>query len=140
MVNKNHKTYTQRGFSLSIVPIRINGKDYQVACDDGEEDRLLMLAGEVDDRIQSLIFNMKNKPGEPMALLLAGLMMSDELIEKQKEIDDLQQEIKRLVARANVKRGHESGDTRIAEMELAMAATMDEIAARIEKITDQIEA
>lgn len=131
---------------MAVVPIRINGKDYQVACDDGEEDRLHMLAGEVDDRIQTLIFNMKNKPSEPMSLLLAGLMMSDEVIEKQKEIESLQQkivtleqEMKKMTARMKVKQDYGDDGVRIAEMESAMADTMEEIAMRIEKMANRIE-
>ena len=125
---------------MPIVSIKINGKDYQVACDDGEEERLHTLAAEVDERIQSIVFPMKNKPNEAMALLLANLMMVDELTEKQKEIEEIHMESKRAVARASVKRDGNEADARIAEMESAMAATIDEIAARLEKITDEIEA
>ena len=125
---------------MSIVSVRVNGKDYKVACDDGEEDRLQLLAGEVDDRIQSLIFGMKNKPGETMSLLLAGLMMADELSEKQKEMDNLAAESKRAVARASVKREGEGAEARLAEMEAAMAVTMEEIAERIERIAGRIDA
>ncbi len=125
---------------MSIVTIKINGKDYQVACGDGEEERLHMLANEVDERLQSIVFPMKNKPNEAMSLLLTNLLMADELSEKQKEIEEIQQESKKAIARASVKRDSGEADARIAEMENAMAATMNEIAARLEKITDEIEA
>ncbi|MFW0777525.1 MAG: cell division protein ZapA [Rickettsiales bacterium] len=130
----------QRELILSIVTIKINGKDYQVACGDGEEERLHMLANEVDERLQSIVFPMKNKPNEAMSLLLTNLLMADELSEKQKEIEEIQQESKKAIARASVKRDSGEADARIAEMENAMAATMNEIAARLEKITDEIEA
>lgn len=124
---------------MSVVAIKVNGKDYQVACDNGEEDRLLTLAAEVDERIQSITFGMKSKPNEAMGILLAALMMADELAEKTRENEELAVESKRAVARASVKRDSGDAEARLAEMEAAMAATMEEIAARIEKIADQVE-
>lgn len=124
---------------MSVVSIKVNGKDYQVACDNGEEDRLVALAAEVDERIQSIVFGMKSKPSEAMAMLLAALMMADELSEKDKEIDQLAADSKKAIARASVRRDGGDTDARLAEMEAAMAATMEEIASRIEKIADQIE-
>lgn len=125
---------------MPVVSIRVNGKEYQVACDEGEEERLHQLAAEVDERIQSLVFNMKNKPGESLALLLGALMMADELNEKDKEIEAVAAEAKRAVARASVRGNPGEADARLAEMEAAMAETMEDIAGRIEKIVAQIEA
>jgi len=124
---------------LSVVSIKVNGKDYSVACDNGEEERLIALAAEVDERVQSIVFGMKSKPNEAMGILLAALMMADELYEKTKENQELETEARKAIARASVRRSQGDTDGRIAEMEAAMAATMEEIAARIEKIADQIE-
>ncbi|MDX2113434.1 MAG: cell division protein ZapA [Alphaproteobacteria bacterium] len=116
---------------MPIVAIRVAGRDYQVACGDGEEDRLRQLADEVDERIISLTYGMKQTPSEPMALLLAALMLSDELSEKQKEIDFL---------RAQPPALSESQDAaRLAQVEQALAATMHDMATRIEKLADSIE-
>lgn len=124
---------------MSVVAIKVNGKDYSVACDNGEEERLIALAAEVDERVQSIVFGMKNKPNEAMGLLLAALMMADEIAEKTKENKELEAEARKAIARASVRRGQGDADGRMAEMEAAMAATMEEIASRIEKIADQIE-
>lgn len=124
---------------MSVVSIKVNGKDYSVACDNGEEERLIALAAEVDERVQSIVFGMKSKPNEAMGILLAALMMADELYEKTKENQELETEARKAIARASVRRSQGDTDGRIAEMEAAMAATMEEIAARIEKIADQIE-
>lgn len=124
---------------MAVVSIRVNGKDYKVACGEGEEERLRVLADELDERVQTLNVDMAHKPGEAMGLLLAGLMLADELSEKQREIEELAAEAKRAVARASVKRDFPDHDTRMADMEAAMAATMEEIAGRIEKLADKIE-
>jgi cell division protein ZapA len=126
-INKNRNP----GNSMTAVTIKVNGRDYRVACDDGQEDHLRLLADEVDDRIRSLIFGMDNNPAEGMALLMAALTMADELIE-------LKRENEKLMALGDTE-APPVGEDRVREMEAAMAATLDEIAHRIEKIADQVE-
>jgi len=123
---------------MSIVQIRVNGKEYSVACDDGQEEQLRFLADEVDDRIRSLVFSMGSNPGEGMALLLTALTMADELIENKKEIEKIAAEVNRLGSLVNDDQ-KAAQDTRLVEIEHAMVVTLEEIAQRIEKIADQIE-
>lgn len=117
---------------MTAVTIRVGDRDYRIACDDGQEEHLRFLADEVDDRVRSLLFGMNNNPGEAIALLMAALTMADELIELKKENE-------RLGARAPSSDMGEIDEHRMREMEAAMAATLDEIAGRIEKIADQVE-
>ena len=123
---------------MAIVNIRINGREHQVACDDGQEEQLQFLAEEVDDRVKSILRGMGTNPGEVMALLLASLTMADELIENKKEIEHIAAEVQRLASLVNDDRKIEQDD-RMVEIENAMAITLEEIAMRIEKIADQIE-
>lgn len=126
---------------MAVVTIRIHGRDYQIACDDGQETDLRRLGDEVDERVSALVAGMGASPGEYMALLLTALTMADELNEKQKEMDILALEMRKIrslngmASRARA----QSGDTRLADMEAAMAATLDDVAARLEKIADKIE-
>jgi cell division protein ZapA len=127
---------------MATVHIRINGRDYDIACDDGQEDHLSYLADEVDDRVRSLVFRMRSNPGEAMALLLTGLMMADEVIENKREIEDLTLEVERLHAALNQQQDSQQtamGQERMAQIENAMSETIDEIALRIEKIAEKIE-
>lgn len=119
---------------MTAVTIKVNGRDYRVACDDGQEEHLRFLADEVDDRVRSLLFGMGDNPGENMALLLAALTMADELVELKKENEKL-----RAGSGHNGHKTPANNDIRIQAMETAMAATLDEIANRIEKIADQVE-
>jgi cell division protein ZapA len=116
---------------MTTVTIKVGGRDYRVACDDGQEEHLRFLADEVDDRVQALVFGMDSNPGEGMALLLAALTMSDELVELKKENERL--------AYSGEFNSAPADEHRIREMEAAMAATLDEIASRIEKIADTVE-
>jgi cell division protein ZapA len=123
---------------MAVVHIRVGGREYDVACDDGQEDQLRLLADEVDDRVRALLYGMGSNPGENMALLLTSLTMADELIENKKEIQATQVEIARL-SRLLEEQMRATQEGRITEIEAAMTATLDDIASRIEKIAEQIE-
>ncbi len=112
---------------MSVVSIKIGGRDYHVACGDGQEEHLRLLADEVNDRVNSLFFSAKsakNKPSEPMMLVMAALMLADELLESKKETDYF------------MTHAPEDNGKKAQEIEAAMAVTLEEIAARIEKIAD----
>lgn len=123
---------------MALVGLRVNGRLYEVACDDGQEDHLRMLADEVDDRMRALVKAMGMHPGEGMALLLTALTMADEIIENRKENQEVATEVQRLASMVSDdnRMGQEG---RMVEIEQAMATTLEEIALRIEKIADQVE-
>jgi len=69
---------------LPNVEISINGRLYTVACDDGQQDRVQGLAGVVDARVRQLVGGGPvGMIGETHILVLAGLMLADELDEAQ---------------------------------------------------------
>lgn len=120
---------------MAIVSVKIGGKDYQLACDDGQEEQLHTLAYEVDDRVRDISMRMGGSPGENMGLLLASVMMADELIDSKKEISRLSGEVRQLLAMVD----GQAGESRNHDMEEAMAIALDEIAARIENIAGRLE-
>jgi cell division protein ZapA len=64
------------------VDISINGRLYAVACGEGEEARVRELAGMVDTRMRQLVGpNPNSAVGETHILVLAALMLADELSE-----------------------------------------------------------
>ena len=58
--------------------LQINGYGYVLACADGEEDHLRMLAADLDKRIDE-IKATTGPGGEARMLLMAALLISDEL-------------------------------------------------------------
>jgi cell division protein ZapA len=67
---------------LPKVEVSINGRSYSVACDEGQQDRVRELAGMVEDRVKQLIGpGPVGGVGETQILVLAGLMLADELSE-----------------------------------------------------------
>jgi len=123
---------------MALVGLRIQGRQYEVACDDGQENHLRTLADEVDDRVRALVKAMGGSVTTDMAMLLAALTMADELLENKKENQEIAAEVQRLASLTNDDRHMGQGE-RMADIEQAMATTLEEIALRIEKIADQVE-
>jgi cell division protein ZapA len=66
------------------VDISINGRLYPVACDEGQEERLRELGSMVDARVRQLAGpSPMGAAAESQILVLAGLMLADELAETQ---------------------------------------------------------
>ena len=70
---------------MAQVTVRINGYAYTVGCQDGEEEHLQAMAGEVDRRIES-IKTAAGPSGEARMLVMASLLMADDLFEMGKAL------------------------------------------------------
>jgi cell division protein ZapA len=64
---------------MSNVTLKIGGRDYVVACAEGEEDRVASLGALIDDKVRSI----GGAHSEPRQLLYAALLLADELSEVQ---------------------------------------------------------
>ena len=58
--------------------LRINGYAYPIGCEDGQEEHLQAMAAQVEERI-ARIKKMGGQSGEARLLVLAALLMADEL-------------------------------------------------------------
>ena len=124
---------------MAVVRIQICGRPYEVACEDGQEEHLRVLADEVDERSIQLVRSMGGNPGETMSLLLTALMMADELLETRKNgVNPVKNTEYEAILRADEEELRRR-EQRMAEMEASMARTLDEVANRIEAIAQQIE-
>ena len=63
---------------MAQVSIKINGYAYTVGCEDGQEEHLQAMAAEIERRIAG-IKALGGQSGEARLLLLAALLMADEL-------------------------------------------------------------
>ena len=68
---------------LAQITIRINEQDYKIACDDGQEKHLASLANYLDSKITELV-NSVGQVGESRLLVMACLLITDELLELRK--------------------------------------------------------
>ena len=105
---------------MAQVTLRINGYAYTIGCRDGEEAHLVAMGREVEQRIDS-IRSSAGQSGEARMLVMAGLLMADELFESRQQLAAAQAG----VAPAN-------GDPRLGRRLSRMAKRAEEIAAGLE--------
>ncbi len=72
---------------MAQVTLRINGYAYTVGCKDGEEQHLMSMGNEVERRIDS-IKAAAGQSGEARMLVMAALLMADDLFEMQRRLDE----------------------------------------------------
>lgn len=65
---------------MAEVNILVNDRTYKVACQDGQEERLLRLAAHLDRESRALVGDL-GQIGEARLLLLTALTVCDELFE-----------------------------------------------------------
>src|SRR5271165_3043017 len=70
---------------MAQVTVRINGYAYTVGCQDGEEQHLQQMAEQVERRIDS-IKAVAGQSGESRMLVMAALLMADDLYEMGKSL------------------------------------------------------
>lgn len=71
---------------MAQVTVKINGYSYTVGCEDGQEQHLASMAEQVETRIDS-IRRLGGQSGEARLLVLATLLMADELHDMKAELE-----------------------------------------------------
>ncbi len=74
---------------MAQVEIRINGRDYNVTCDDGQENHLQQLAAYFDRHVTQLSGDL-GQIGDSRLMLLSALTVCDELFEAKERTTDLE--------------------------------------------------
>ena len=77
---------------MSQVNVTINGRQFRMACEDGQEDHLQQLAKDLDERIVALRGQF-GEIGDARLTVMAALMVADELSETGKKLRRLEEEL-----------------------------------------------
>jgi cell division protein ZapA len=116
---------------MSQVSVTINGRQYRMACEDGQEDHLMTLARELDERVARLRTQF-GQIGDSRLIVMAALMMADDVLEIGQRMKRLEQELASLqdarVAAADT--------TRMTQA--AIVAAFNSAAERIEGIAKKL--
>jgi len=104
---------------LAQVDVSVNGQSYRIACEDGQEDRLVDLAAMVDEKVIELV-NQIGQVGSNRLLVMAALIIADELVDLKNEVGS-SRELEDKIKQEN------------------MVLTLQEITKRIENIADEVE-
>ena len=117
---------------MASVDVSINGRNYQIACENGEEDRLSKLAEYVDERVQELVVAV-GQAGDTRLLVMVSLLIADELYEAQSALDRHGIDTQSGEKGAPKTNGDAGGDDRLVSVIEAMADRIETIAAGIER-------
>jgi cell division protein ZapA len=113
---------------MSHINVTINGRQYRMACEEGQEARLLQLAESFEARIGDLRGKF-GEIGDSRLTVMAALTVADELLDAEQRIRVLEEE---LAALRNVRI---VASDRIRTTQTAVAAALNSAADRIEKTT-----
>jgi cell division protein ZapA len=109
------------------VAVQINGKTYRMACDEGQEAHLLDLAQRFDKTIDGLKGSF-GEIGDQRLTVMAGVMVTDELVEARHKIRGLEAELASIRAEGN---GHQSRETQLANGLNKAAERIETMAAKL---------
>jgi len=116
---------------MSQVSVTINGRQFRMACEDGQEGHLMNLARELDTRIEGLRAKF-GEIGDTRLTVMAALTIADSLAETGARIKRLEDELATLQnARVEAANLDKAAHT-------AIAAALNAAAERIETIVKKL--
>jgi cell division protein ZapA len=113
---------------MSHVSVTIHGRQYRMACEDGQEDHLMRLAKDLDQRIEQLKGSF-GAIGDMRLIVMAALTLGDELSEAAKRLRRLEEELSAL------QDARVSSSERAQAMQIAVANALNSASERIESVT-----
>ena len=118
---------------MAQLTVKINGYAYTVGCEDGQEAHLQQMAREVEQRVESMKA-VGGSSGEGRLLVLAALMMADELHDTAIEVANLRAKLENQAAAPASALNRPSAPDRANGKRLAkLASKAEDIAASIEQ-------
>jgi len=116
---------------MSQISVTINGRQFRMACEDGQEDHLTELARQLDSRIAGLRSKF-GEIGDTRLTVMAALTIADELGEMSLRIKRLEEELRA------AQQAHVAIDERHRQAQAAVAASLISAAERVESITKKL--
>ena len=114
---------------MGQVSINIRGRQYQIACDDGQEAHLARLGRYLDQRAEQQMAASRSSVGDSLLLVMVALIVADELADVTAELENL---------KAGGSGKGKSDPARDAA-ENAAAASIAGMAERIERLAARLE-
>jgi cell division protein ZapA len=113
---------------MSQVSVTINGRQFRMACEDGQEGHLMNLARELDNRISGLRDKF-GEIGDTRLTVMAAITVADELAEAGQRIRRLEEEL------VTLQNAQVAMSDRNKAAQAAIAAALGRAAERVENIT-----
>ena len=116
---------------MSQVNVTINGRQFRMGCEDGQEAHLVGLASDLDTRIDGLRAKF-GEIGDTRLTVMAAITIADELSEMGTRIKRLEEEL------AATQGAHVAVADRNKTAQAAVAAALTSAAERIESVTKRL--
>jgi cell division protein ZapA len=116
---------------MTQVNVTINGRQFRMACEDGEEGHLAHLAEDLDARISRLRLRF-GEIGDTRLTVMAALTLADELAEANKKLKAVEPEL----AALQEVRAQSADHTKATQA--AVAAALNSAAERIERMAKRL--
>ena len=116
---------------MTQVSVTINGRQFRMACEDGQEGHLMNLARELDARIAALRGKF-GEIGDTRLTVMAAITVADELAEAGLRIKRLEEEI------AALQNAQVATSDRNKTAQAAIASALSAAAERVESITKRL--
>jgi cell division protein ZapA len=117
---------------MAQIVVSINGRNYRMACDDGQEDHLTQLAQDLDQRITELRSDF-GQIGDMRLTVMAALIVADELSEQRQQLRRLEDEL------AALQQIRSAAAERSKATEAAISAAFNSAAERIENLAKALD-
>ena len=119
--------------------ITIGGRQFEVACQEGEESYLHSAAKMLDDEAQVLSDQVGRMP-EARMLLMAGLSLADKTAGLEEKVKESETQMVELRAKIDTLESRPATRVEVPVVPTEVTDTLAEIAARAESLAEQIEA
>ena len=116
---------------MSHVNVTINGRQYRMACEEGQEVRLLKLAESLESRVGELRGKF-GEIGDQRLTVMASLTIADELQDAERRIRGFEEEIEVL------REGRVAASDRARATQSAIANALNAASDRIERMTQEL--
>ena len=116
---------------MTQVSVTINGRQFRMACEDGQEGHLMNLARELDARIGTLRSKF-GEIGDTRLTVMAAITVTDELAEAAARIKRLEEQI------AAIQSAQVATSDRDKAAQAAIASALGAAAERVESITKRL--
>lgn len=113
---------------MSHINVTINGRQYRMACEEGQEVRLLKLAETLESRVTELRGKF-GEIGDARLTVMAALTVCDELLDTTRRLHAVEQELE------TARNMRAAAVDRARTTQMAVATALNSAADRIEKTT-----
>lgn len=124
---------------MSKVTISLNGRAFTIGCEEGQQAYLRELAGHLDTHVRDLA-NKVGQIGDVRLLLMAALIVTDEMREARGKVDELEDTVLDLKGKVSQADARRRADRARAAEALISAAEQLESMTGVQAATDAMTA